>query len=221
MTQSTGRSFPFPSLLLRLSPSSTCATPRPPPRFEVKAPAGAPNVLIVLIDDMGFGQSSAFGGPIHMPTVERLANERAALQPVPHHRALLADPRGAAHAAAIITCATWDRSPRRPPPFPANRAASQQRGAAGRDAAAQRLRHRRLRQDRTRPPPGRSAPPARPTAGRPVPASTSSTASSAARPTSGRRLLYDGMTQVEPPHDPNYHFMTDMTEPGDQLDAVP
>ncbi len=45
-----------------------------PPRFQVKAPAGAPNVLIVLIDDMGFGQSSAFGGPIHMPTVERLAN---------------------------------------------------------------------------------------------------------------------------------------------------
>jgi hypothetical protein len=31
-------------------------------------------VLIVLIDDMGFSQSSAFGGPIHMPTVERLAN---------------------------------------------------------------------------------------------------------------------------------------------------
>jgi hypothetical protein len=37
----------------------------PPPRFEVKAPANAPNVLIVLIDDMGFGQSSAFGGPPH------------------------------------------------------------------------------------------------------------------------------------------------------------
>jgi arylsulfatase A-like enzyme len=46
----------------------------PPPRFEVKAPPDAPNVLIVLIDDMGFGQSSAFGGPIHMPTVEGLAN---------------------------------------------------------------------------------------------------------------------------------------------------
>ncbi|MDE2506018.1 MAG: sulfatase-like hydrolase/transferase, partial [Planctomycetota bacterium] len=44
-----------------------------PPRFEVKPPAGAPNVLIVLIDDMGFGQSSAFGGPIHMPTVRHLA----------------------------------------------------------------------------------------------------------------------------------------------------
>src|SRR5512147_2555493 len=45
----------------------------PPPRFEVKAPEGAPNVLIVLIDDMGFGMPSAFGGPIHMPTVDRLA----------------------------------------------------------------------------------------------------------------------------------------------------
>ena len=45
----------------------------PPERFQVKAPAGAPNVLIVLIDDMGFGESSAFGGPIKMPTAERLA----------------------------------------------------------------------------------------------------------------------------------------------------
>ena len=47
----------------------------PPPRFEVKAPAGAPNVLVVLIDDMGFGIPSAFGGPVRMPTAERLAAE--------------------------------------------------------------------------------------------------------------------------------------------------
>ena len=40
-----------------------------PARFEVKAPAKAPNVVIVLIDDIGFGHSSAFGGPIHMPTL--------------------------------------------------------------------------------------------------------------------------------------------------------
>jgi len=46
---------------------------KPPPRFDVKAPKGAPNVLVVLIDDMGFGQSSTFGGPIHMPTLQRLA----------------------------------------------------------------------------------------------------------------------------------------------------
>ena len=44
-----------------------------PPRFEVKAPEGAPNVVIVLIDDIGFGHSSAFGGPIAMPTLDKMA----------------------------------------------------------------------------------------------------------------------------------------------------
>ncbi len=44
-----------------------------PPRFEVKAPKGAPNVVVVLLDDIGFGQSSAFGGPCKMQTAEKLA----------------------------------------------------------------------------------------------------------------------------------------------------
>jgi arylsulfatase A-like enzyme len=48
---------------------------QPPPRFEIKAPAGAPNVLIVLVDDMGFGMPSAFGGPVRMPTADRLATQ--------------------------------------------------------------------------------------------------------------------------------------------------
>ena len=46
-----------------------------PQRFEIKAPATAPNVLIVLIDDMGFGMPSAFGGPVRMTTAERLASQ--------------------------------------------------------------------------------------------------------------------------------------------------
>src|SRR5512145_2782343 len=46
----------------------------PPPRFEVKAPQGAPNVVIVLIDDAGFGHAGAFGGPINTPTLETLAS---------------------------------------------------------------------------------------------------------------------------------------------------
>jgi arylsulfatase A-like enzyme len=46
-----------------------------PPRFEVQAPAGAPNVLIVLVDDMGFGMPSAFGGPVRMTAAERLASQ--------------------------------------------------------------------------------------------------------------------------------------------------
>ncbi len=44
-----------------------------PAHFGVKAPAGAPNVLIILIDDLGFGATSTFGGPIPTPTLERLA----------------------------------------------------------------------------------------------------------------------------------------------------
>jgi len=47
---------------------------KPPPRLEVKAPKGAPNVVIVLIDDLGFGAPSTFGGPISMPTLDQLAN---------------------------------------------------------------------------------------------------------------------------------------------------
>ena len=39
----------------------------------LRPPAGAPNVLIVLLDDVGFGASSAFGGPCRTPTAERLA----------------------------------------------------------------------------------------------------------------------------------------------------
>jgi arylsulfatase A-like enzyme len=44
-----------------------------PPIEPLRPPAGAPNVLVVLIDDCGFGASSAFGGPVSTPTAERLA----------------------------------------------------------------------------------------------------------------------------------------------------
>jgi arylsulfatase A-like enzyme len=41
--------------------------------LPVRAPKGAPNVVIVMTDDTGFGQPSTFGGPIPTPTLERLA----------------------------------------------------------------------------------------------------------------------------------------------------
>jgi arylsulfatase len=44
-----------------------------PPRADVKAPKGAPNVVIVLIDDMGFGVPNSFGGPVPMATLDKLA----------------------------------------------------------------------------------------------------------------------------------------------------
>jgi arylsulfatase A-like enzyme len=44
-----------------------------PPIEPLRPPEGAPNVLIVLLDDVGFASSSVFGGPINTPTAERLA----------------------------------------------------------------------------------------------------------------------------------------------------
>jgi arylsulfatase A-like enzyme len=44
-----------------------------PPIRQLRPPDGAPNVLVILLDDVGFGASSAFGGPCQTPTAERLA----------------------------------------------------------------------------------------------------------------------------------------------------
>jgi arylsulfatase len=47
-----------------------------PPRFEVRAPEGSPNVVVVLVDDLGFACTSMFGGPVGTPTFDRLAADR-------------------------------------------------------------------------------------------------------------------------------------------------
>lgn len=43
-----------------------------PPIEPLLPPEGAPNVVVILLDDVGFGASSSFGGPVQMPTAERL-----------------------------------------------------------------------------------------------------------------------------------------------------
>lgn len=43
------------------------------PITPLRPPAGAPNVVVILLDDVGFGAASAFGGPCRTPTAERLA----------------------------------------------------------------------------------------------------------------------------------------------------
>ncbi|MBM4554837.1 sulfatase-like hydrolase/transferase [Rhodococcus hoagii] len=45
------------------------------PLRPLRPPDGSPNVLIVLLDDVGFGASSAFGGPAQTPTAQRLADD--------------------------------------------------------------------------------------------------------------------------------------------------
>jgi arylsulfatase len=62
---------PRPATYTALDARSVAA----PPFFHVDAPEGAPNVVIVLIDDMGFATSDAFGGPVPMPTLAALAKE--------------------------------------------------------------------------------------------------------------------------------------------------
>ncbi len=47
--------------------------PEYPRATRVTPPEGAPNVVVILLDDMGFGASSAFGGPCEMPAADRLA----------------------------------------------------------------------------------------------------------------------------------------------------
>jgi arylsulfatase A-like enzyme len=46
-----------------------------PPIEPLRPPEGAPNVLVIMLDDAGFGSSSAFGGPCETPTFERLAGK--------------------------------------------------------------------------------------------------------------------------------------------------
>jgi len=185
--------------------------PAAPPRFDIKAPAGAPNVLIVLLDDMGFGQSSCFGGPIHMPTADRLGN--AGLRYNQFHTAALCSPTRAAllsgrnhhmtNFGSIAETATA---------YPGN--TGQRPGNVA--PLATMLRYN-----------GYS------TAAFGKSHETAAWEVSASGPTdrwptrSGfdkfygfiggeanqwAPTIYDGMTRVELPKDPNYHFMTDMTD---------
>ena len=67
----------------------------------VKAPERAPNVLVWLIDDMGFGHSSAFGGLTPMPNIEQLADN--GLRYNNFHTTALCSPS----RAAITTELVW------------------------------------------------------------------------------------------------------------------
>ncbi|MFC1516728.1 arylsulfatase [Thermodesulfobacteriota bacterium] len=67
--------LPIPEPRRQLYTELDAHNAKPPPRFEVKAPAGAPNVIVVLVDDLGFAGTSAFGGPVTTPTFDRLASK--------------------------------------------------------------------------------------------------------------------------------------------------
>ena len=182
----------------------------PPPRFAVTAPKKAPNVLIVLIDDMGFGQPSANGGPVKMPTMERLADN--GLRYNNFHTTALCSPTRAAllsgrnhhvcnmgsitETATAFPGQTGERPNSVTPLAETLRLNGYATGAFGKSHE------------------------------------TAAWEVSASGPTdrwptrSGfdkfygfiggeanqwAPALYDGLTQVEPPNDPNYHLVPDMT----------
>jgi hypothetical protein len=157
-----------------------------PARWEVEPPEGAPNVVIVLIDDIGFGHSSAFGGPINMPTLEKLANN--GLRYNRFHTTALCSPTRVAlltghnhhanNAGAIMELATAfpGNTGVRPKEITTLAEILKQNGYS--TAAFGNTTRRRL---------GKFPRRGHLIAGRPVRVLTSSTASSAAKPISGRR----------------------------------
>jgi arylsulfatase A-like enzyme len=103
----------LPALLLVcvLSANAQEVLPRPEPPFKghigltakdstpdfpqaVKPPKGAPNILVILTDDVGFGASSTFGGPVPTPTMDRLAAD--GLRYTEFHTTALCSPTRAA-----------------------------------------------------------------------------------------------------------------------------
>ncbi|MGZ8175746.1 arylsulfatase [Methylobacter sp.] len=181
-----------------------------PPRFEVKAPEGAPNVVIVLIDDMGFGTTSTFGGPVAMSTLDRLA--QSGLRYNNFHTTALCSPTRQAlktgrnhhtgNTGSIMETATA---------FPGDTGVLPNSVASlgeilrlnGYSTAAFGKWHET------------------------APWETSVSGPFARWPTlqgfdkfygfmggetnQWAPTLFDGVTKVEPPHDPNYHFTIDMT----------
>ncbi len=61
-----------------------------PPIEQLRPPEGAPNILVILLDDVGFGTTSAFGGPCRTPNIEKLAS--AGLKYTRFHTTALCSP---------------------------------------------------------------------------------------------------------------------------------
>jgi arylsulfatase A-like enzyme len=182
-----------------------------PPRFEVNAPKGAPNVVIVLIDDMGFGTAKTFGGPVDMPTLDRLA--QGGLRYVNFHTTALCSPTRQAlktgrnhhtgNTGSIMETSTA---------FPGNTgvlpgsvaSVAEMLRLNGYSTAAFGKWHET--------PPWEvsvSGPYARwPT----LQGFDKFYGFLGGETNQWAPTVYDGMTQVELPHDPDYHFTTDMTD---------
>jgi arylsulfatase A-like enzyme len=183
---------------------------KPPARWHVTAPKGAPNVVVVLIDDMGFGASSRFGGPVKMPVLDKLGQEGVSYNRF-HTTALCSPTRVALltgynhhsnNAGAIMEAATT---------FPGNNGVRPQTITPmaevlrqnGYSTAAFGKYH--------------ETPPWEISVSGPLDRWPTHSGFDkfygfiGGETNQWAPLVYDGTTQVEIPKDPNYHFTTDMT----------
>ena len=183
----------------------------PPPRFEVKAPPNAPNVLIVLLDDMGFGQSSAFGGPIHMPTVEGLANSGLRYNEF-HTTALCSPTRSALLSGRNHHMNNFGSIAETATAFPGQ--TGQRPNSVAPLAEMLRLNgYSTAAFGKSHETAAWEVSPSGPTDRWPTRSGFDKFYGFIGGETNQwAPLIYDGMIQVEPSHDPNYNFMTDMTD---------
>ena len=72
-TEPTGPALPLPAQPFGGVIATSQQDSKPVFPTPVKAPSGAPNILLVLTDDVGFGAASTFGGPIPTPNLDKLA----------------------------------------------------------------------------------------------------------------------------------------------------
>jgi arylsulfatase A-like enzyme len=93
-TAGSSRVLPVPDAPFRGVIEQTAKESKPDFPKQVTAPAGAPNVLLIMTDDTGFGASSTFGGPIPTPTLDRVA-KRGVLYNQFHTTALCSPTRAA------------------------------------------------------------------------------------------------------------------------------
>src|SRR6187402_2751114 len=181
-----------------------------PARFEVKAPAKAPNIVIVLIDDQGFGVPGTFGGPVMEPTLDKLAAN--GLKYNRFHTTALCSPTRVAlltgrnhhlnNAGAVMELATG---------FPGNTGIRPQ----GVTPLAEMLRlngYSTAAFGKYHETPPWEVSPSGPYDRWPTRSGFDKFYGFIGGETNQwAPAIYDGVTRVEVPHDPNYHFTTDMT----------